>query len=96
MYVATQGDIVIGFVSLHLKLTTMIGEIGLNAMHPDWLEAGIGTTLYSYALDRMRAAGMRAATVSTGSDDSYALARRAYQKVGFAVGIPSIWYCQAL
>jgi len=96
LYVATQDGIVIGFVSLHLNHTTMIGEIGLNAVHPDWSGVGIGTTLYSFALDRMRAAGMRAATVSTGGDDSHAPARRAYQKVGFAVGIPSIWYCQQL
>lgn len=96
LYVATQDDIVIGFVSIHLNHTTTIGEIGLNAVHPDWSGAGIGTTLYTFALDRMRTAGMRAATVSTGGDDSHAPARRAYQKAGFAVGIPSIWYCQAL
>jgi GNAT superfamily N-acetyltransferase len=96
LYVATQDDLVVGFVSMHLNHTTTVGEIGLNAVHPDWAGAGIGTMLYTFALDRMRTAGMRAATVSTGGDDSHAPARRAYQKAGFAVGIPSIWYCQAL
>lgn len=96
LYVATQDDLIIGFVSIHLNRTTTIGEIGLNAVHPDWSGSGIGTTLYTFALDQMRAAGMRAATVSTGGDDSHAPARRAYQKAGFAVGVPSIWYCQAL
>ncbi|MFZ9858163.1 MAG: GNAT family N-acetyltransferase [Roseiflexaceae bacterium] len=96
LHVATQDDLVIGFVSIQINHTTTVGEIGLNAVHPDWSGAGIGTTLYTFALDRMRAAGMRAATVSTGGDDSHAPARRAYQKAGFAVGIPSIWYCQEL
>jgi hypothetical protein len=52
--------------------------------------------MYDAVLERMREAGMRVATVSTGGDSSPAPARRADQKAGFNVGIPSIWLCQRL
>ena len=96
LYVAEQAGLVVGFVSVQLNRETSIGEIGLNAVHPDWAGAGIGTAMYAAMLERMRQAGMRVATVSTGGDSSHAPARRAYQKAGFNVGIPSIWLCQGL
>jgi GNAT superfamily N-acetyltransferase len=96
VYVAEQAGIVVGFVSVQLNQDTTIGEIGLNAVHPDWAGAGIGTAMYDFAVERMRQAGMRAAAVSTGGDPSHAPARRAYEKAGFTVGIPSVWLCQKL
>jgi GNAT superfamily N-acetyltransferase len=96
VYAAERSGIVVGFVSVRLNLDTAIGEIGLNAVHPDWTGEGIGTALYRFAIDRMREAGMRVATVSTGGDPSHAPARRAYEKAGFNVGIPSLWLCQKL
>ena len=96
LYVAEQGGVVVGFVSVQLNAQTFIGEIGLNAVHPDHAGAGIGSKMYDVVLNRMRQAGMRVATVSTGGDASHAPARRAYQKAGFTVGVPSIWLCQAL
>jgi len=96
VYVATVDGVVVGFVSLQLNPTTLVGEIGLNAVHPDWGGHGIGTAMYEFATTRMRAAGMHAAVVSTGGDDSHAPARRAYTKAGFTVGIPSVWLCQSL
>jgi GNAT superfamily N-acetyltransferase len=65
-------------------------------VHPDRAGAGIGTTMYDFALERMRETGMRLAVVSTGGDVSRAPARRAYAKAGFTVGIPSVWLCQKL
>ena len=96
LYVAEHAGLVVGFVSVQLNRETSIGEIGLNAVHPDWAGEGIGTAMYDVVLERMREAGMRVATVSTGGDSSHAPARRAYQKAGFKVGIPSIWLCQRL
>jgi GNAT superfamily N-acetyltransferase len=96
VYAAERADIVVGFVSLQLNRDTTIGEIGLNAVHPDWAGEGIGAAMYGFAVERMREAGMRVATVSTGGDPSHAPARRAYEKAGFKVGIPSIWLCQKL
>ena len=96
VYAAERDGIVVGFVSVWLNLETAIGEIGLNAVHPDWAGEGIGTEMYRFVIERMRQAGMRVATVSTGGDPSHAPARRAYEKAGFIVGIPSIWLCQKL
>jgi GNAT superfamily N-acetyltransferase len=96
VYVAEQAGIVVGFVSFQLNRDTTIGEIGLNAVHPDWAGVGIGSAMYDFAVERMRKAGMRVATVSTGGDPSHAPARRAYEKAGFNVGIPSVWLCQKL
>ena len=96
LYVAEQEGLVVGFVSIQLNRETSMGEIGLNAVHPDFAGAGIGTAMYDAVLHLMREAGMRVATVSTGGDSSHASARRAYQKAGFTVGIPSIWLCQRL
>ena len=96
VYVAERDGIVVGFVSVRLSLDTAIGEIGLNAVHPNWAGQGIGTEMYRFAIERMREAGMRVATVSTGGDPSHAAARRAYEKAGFTVGIPSLWLCHKL
>ncbi|UJR80629.1 GNAT family N-acetyltransferase [Sandaracinus amylolyticus] len=96
VYAATRDGIVVGFVSVRLDDATKAGEIGLNAVHPDHGGHGIGTAMYDFALARMREAGMRVATVSTGGDPSHAPARRAYEKAGFDAQIPSVWMCRAL
>ncbi len=67
-----------------------IGEIGLNAVHPDHQGAGLGALMYGFALRRMKEAGMKLATVGTGGDDRHAPARRAYEKAGFGPGLPSM------
>ncbi len=90
-----EGDVV-GFVSVKLDRETRIGEIGLNAVHPDLAGQGIGTAMYDFAIVRMKEAGMRVATVATGADESHVPARRAYAKAGFAVQVPSVWLCREL
>lgn len=96
VHVAELAGAVVGFVSIHLDSETRVGEIGLNAVHPDHAGRGIGTAMYAFALARMKEAGMRVATVSTGGDPSHAPARRAYEKAGFTVQIPSAWLCLEL
>ncbi len=96
VYAAEQGGSIVGFVSVRLSLDTSVGEIGLNVVHPDWAGEGIGTEMYRFAIERMREAAMRVATASTGGDPGHAPARRAYEKAGFTVGIPSIWLCRKL
>lgn len=83
-------------ISIQLCLESYVGEIGLNAVKPSYANRGIGTHMYTFAIERMKAAGMRVATVATGGDDSHAPARRAYQKAGFNVQIPSVWLCRTL
>ena len=93
LYVAEVSHHVAGFVSVRIDVGAGVGEIGLNAVHPDYAGGGIGTALYDFALDLMTAAGISVATVSTGADPSHAAARRAYTKAGFNRVIPSVWMC---
>ena len=96
VYVAELAGTVVGFVALQLNHDTHVGEIGLNAVHPDHAGKGIGTTMYDFAIARMQEAGMGVATVTTGGDPSHAPARRAYEKAGFTAHIPSVWLCRKL
>jgi ribosomal protein S18 acetylase RimI-like enzyme len=96
VYAAERGDTVVGFVAIRLNHDTHVGEIGLNAVHPDHAGKGVGTTMYDFAIARMKEAGMQVATVATGGDPSHAPARRAYEKAGFTVQIPSVWLCRKL
>ncbi|WP_437735055.1 N-acetyltransferase family protein [Sorangium sp. So ce1335] len=96
LYVAQAGEEIAGFVALQLNQETHVGEIGLNAVDPAQAGRGIGTAMYEFAVARMRLAGMKVATVGTGGDPSHAPARRAYEKAGFDVQIPSVWMCRKL
>ena len=96
VYVAELDGELIGFVSLSLDEKQKVGEIGLNAVRPDRAGRGVGTQLYEFALEEMKAAGMKVATVGTGGDPSHAPARRAYEKAGFGPSIPSLWMYRAL
>ncbi|WP_437580090.1 N-acetyltransferase family protein [Sorangium sp. So ce887] len=96
LYVAEVADDVVGFVSVQLNHDTKVGEIGLNAVDPAHAGKGLGTGMYDFSIGRMKEAGMKVATVGTGGDPSHAPARRAYQKAGFSVEIPSVWMCRML
>ncbi|MCY1080217.1 GNAT family N-acetyltransferase [Archangium lansingense] len=96
VFVATVGDEVVGFVTYSLDEKKQIGEIGLNAMHPEHARQGIGAAMYEFVLERMKSAGMKVATVGTGGDPSHAPARRAYEKVGFGPAIPSVYLYRLL
>lgn len=71
---------------------------GSVTWHPMMLRQGqgIGTRMYGYVFDRLRALGMRYVKVSTGGDPAHAPARAAYQKAGFTVGLPGIEYYRKL
>ena len=96
VFVAEWAGRTVGFVSIRLDDASKVGEIGLNAVDPSFAGRGIGTEMYRFATEKMRSAGMRVATVATGGDPSHGPARRAYQKAGFNVEIPSVWMCREL
>lgn len=96
LYAAEVENEIVGFVSVRLDTDTYVGEIGLNAVDPSHDGSGIGTKMYNFAVERMKESGMKVATVATGGDPSHAPARRAYQKAGFTVEIPSVWMCRTL
>ena len=94
--VAERGGQVVGFITAYADAGSGIGEIGNNAVHPDWQNQGIATRLYEHVLDRFRQLGLRFARVRTGLDPSHAPARRAYEKAGFHIQLPAVTYYRAL
>jgi GNAT superfamily N-acetyltransferase len=96
VHAAEAGGEIVGFVSVRCNRETLVGEIGLNAVHPAHAGKGIGTAMYELAIARMKEAGMRVATVGTGGDASHAPARQAYRKAGFTAEIPSLWMFRKL
>ena len=96
LYVATEDEAVVGFIGLSMNHASRRGEIDLNAVDPEHQGKGIGEFMYKFAVQRMREAGMKVVKVSTGADSSHSQARRAYEKAGFGVFIPSITLYQRL
>jgi ribosomal protein S18 acetylase RimI-like enzyme len=94
--IAETHGVIAGFVSWKPNIAPGIGEITLNAVHPDHGGKGIGTALYDHALATLKSAGMQLATVGTGGDASHAPARRAYEKAGFSIGLPSVYLYRRL
>jgi ribosomal protein S18 acetylase RimI-like enzyme len=94
--VAEVNSATAGFVSWKPSIAPGIGEITLNAVHPHYGGKGVGTALYDHALAALKAAGMQLATVGAGGDPSHAPARRAYEKAGFSVNLPSIYMYRRL
>lgn len=96
MFVVEHDGEAIAFCAMSLDQKTKVGEVGLNAVHPDWQGKGVGAWMYDWVLDRMRGAGMQIATVGTGGDASHAPARRAYEKAGFGPSLPTVYMYQTL
>jgi GNAT superfamily N-acetyltransferase len=96
LLVVTIGTEIVGFVSFTIDAAKRIGEIGLNAVHPDHASQGVGTWMYAQVMARMKERGMALATVGTGADAGHAAARRAYQKAGFGPAVPSIYLYKLL
>lgn len=94
--VAEISGAIAGFVSWKTDAATKVGEITLNGVHPDHAGKGLGSALYEHALAALKSAGMALATVGTGGDPSHAPARRAYEKAGFSVHLPSIYMYRKL
>jgi ribosomal protein S18 acetylase RimI-like enzyme len=87
-----------GFVTFHVDVQPGIGEIGNNAVHPDFRGRGIGGLLYTHVFDELKRLGQRFVKVTTGGegDPAHAPARRAYEKAGFDRRLPGVTYFRAL
>lgn len=94
--VVELGSEIVAFCAMNYDQASKVGEIDLNAVHPDYQGRGIGAWMYEAALAQLRAAGMRVATVGTGGDPSHESARRAYKKAGFGPAIPSLYMYRSL
>jgi GNAT superfamily N-acetyltransferase len=95
-FVALMDGKVVGFIGYRVNPAKKLGHISLNAVDPDLRGKGIAPKMYEFVKEKMREEGMLYATVHTGLDDGHAPARRAYEKVGFKRGRPSVDYYQEL
>jgi ribosomal protein S18 acetylase RimI-like enzyme len=95
LVVAERRGSVVGVVHYEVDRDTRSGSIGVSAVHPARQGRGIGSLMYGYVLDAMRAEGARYATAETGGDPSNASARRAYEKAGF-VAVPTVHHFMEL
>jgi ribosomal protein S18 acetylase RimI-like enzyme len=91
VWVADQHGRPVGYVAVRIHPDDRTGEIEMLAVDPLVQCQGIGTALTSFAVQRLRDAGMRLAVVGTGGDPGHAAARRVYEKAGF-VGLPLVRY----
>ncbi|QQQ76376.1 GNAT family N-acetyltransferase [Saccharothrix sp. 6-C] len=79
VWVADRLDRAVGFVAVRVG----DGEIHMPAVDPDHQRQGIGSALTSFAVERLREAGVTPAVVNTGGDPGHAPARRTYERAGF-------------
>lgn len=86
---------VAGFVACTFDHDKKEGEVYMLAVHPDYQNQGIGTTLNLFALEKMRENDMKLVSVGTGGDPGHAPARRSYEKAGYTP-LPVVRYYKAL
>jgi ribosomal protein S18 acetylase RimI-like enzyme len=84
LWVAEKDGKVIGFIAYEFY-DDQTAEVQLLAVHPDHQNHGIGTELNTFALQKMKEAGMTLAIVATGGDASHTPARKSYEKAGYTL-----------
>ncbi len=94
--VAELDSQVVGFATYSLNKETQIGEIGNNAVLPEYQGHSIAGRMYEVILERFEEAGMVWACVGTWLDEGHARARRAYEKAGFEQVIRHVEYFKKL
>ena len=90
VWVAEVDGSTIGLIAYELR-DDRVGEVRLLAVHPDFQNEGVGTKLSTFALGKMRDAGMEMAEVATGGDQSHAPARSTYERTGYTA-LPLVRY----
>ena len=83
VYICEEDGCIVGFVTFSLNSEKKIGEIGNNAIDPQWGLKGRGQQMYQAVFEYFRKQNMVYAKVHTGLDNAHARARRAYERAGF-------------
>lgn len=89
VHVAELDGVVVGFIST-IAHERKVGEIGLNAVDPDYQRKGVARALMEFGLKSLKERGSVAAYVGTGGDEAHMPARSAYKALGFDTVIPSV------
>lgn len=87
---------IVAFLTFRLIQDKGCGEIGNNAVDPDFQGLGVGTMQCERAIEIFKQSGMEYAMVYTGLDEGHAPARTMYQKAGFDRSTPHIRYYTSL
>ncbi len=87
---------IVGFVTWYRWKGNTVGEIGNNAVDPDFQGRGVGAAQCQRALGRLAEEGCSVAAVVTGLDEAHAPARRMYEKAGFGPSFPVVHCFQLL
>lgn len=95
VWVASEGSQTVGFVALKVDVESLMGEIYMIAVDPDFQRRGIATALTNHSLKCLKEAGMSVVMVETGGDPGHAPARGAYESMGFR-GLPIARYFKKL
>jgi len=93
--VATDGDTIVGFVSVKIYRSSQMGEMDMIAVDAAAQRQGIGRALAECAMTQMRAEGCAVATVATGGDAGHAPARALYEELRFT-SLPLVRYYRKL
>lgn len=95
------------FVTLAEEAGNILGYVGWNitngdsgrlemvAVHPSAQRRGVGRTLCSHVLERLKSEGVVVVHIGTGGDAFHAPARGLYESLGFT-GLPVVDYTRAL
>lgn len=83
VWVACDGEAVLGWVGIRLHPEDHMGEIYILAVDPDHQRRGIGAALIDHATAQMRHANMKIVMVETGDDPGHAPSRASYERAGF-------------
>jgi GNAT superfamily N-acetyltransferase len=85
VWVAEQLGRPVGYVAVRIHADDRTGEIEMLAVDPLVQRQGIGTALTSFAVQRLRDAGMGLAVVGPGGDPGHAPARRSTRRQASSV-----------
>lgn len=81
-----------GFMAYRIHSDTRIGEIGYNAVSPEYTGRGLGKQMLQAALQKLQEAGMEHVEVVTGLNAGHLPARKMYESAGFSPIQESIRY----
>jgi len=81
---------VVGYASWTYRPERRVGEVGNNAVHPDFQGRGIATALITRVVETLREQGARQLVVVTFTTN--VPARRVYEKMGFKPLVESVFY----
>jgi len=87
---------IVGFATTHLHSerdpNTPTGELGNNAVHPEFGGRGIGRLQGEACIRKLIERGAKVLKVFTGLDEGHAPARRLYEKLGFDKKLEHVEY----